>query len=148
MVFDALDLDGLGVDVQAYQQQFEFPEISVGLPQPLEIQDADVADGVLQGRPASRGIVEGVVRVARAQGTAEQPARVLLVAAMNPCPCGYLGATRRACRCSGKVVERYRRRLSGPPPHGPTQQARPRSGAVRPRRPGCRQRSRSGRCRL
>lgn len=47
-----------------FQQQFEFPEISVGLPQPLESQPLDIADGVLQGRPASRGVVEGVVRVA------------------------------------------------------------------------------------
>lgn len=47
-----------------YQQQFEFPEISVGLPLPLELQEIDIADGVLQGRPASRGVVEGIVRVA------------------------------------------------------------------------------------
>ncbi|WP_141013043.1 PEP/pyruvate-binding domain-containing protein [Nocardioides sambongensis] len=47
-----------------YQQRLEFPEISVGLPQPLEPQVLEVADGVLHGRPASRGVVEGVVRVA------------------------------------------------------------------------------------
>ncbi|WP_300399710.1 PEP/pyruvate-binding domain-containing protein [Nocardioides sp.] len=47
-----------------HQQRFEFPEISVGLPHPLEPQLLDVSDGVLQGRPASRGVVEGVVRVA------------------------------------------------------------------------------------
>jgi pyruvate,water dikinase len=47
-----------------FQQQLEFPEISVGLPQPLELQLIDRGDGVLQGRPASRGVVEGVVRVA------------------------------------------------------------------------------------
>ena len=51
-------------DALEYQQRFEFPEISVGLPQPLEHQSLDVRDGVLQGRPASRGVVEGVVRVA------------------------------------------------------------------------------------
>ena len=47
-----------------FQQRLEFPEISVGLPQPLEPQVLEVVDGVLQGRPASRGVVEGVVRVA------------------------------------------------------------------------------------
>lgn len=47
-----------------YQQRFEFPEISVGLPQPLEPHQAELVDGVITGRPASRGVVEGVVRVA------------------------------------------------------------------------------------
>jgi pyruvate,water dikinase len=51
-------------DALDYQQQFEFPEISVGLPQPLEPQPVNISDGVLQGRPASRGVVEGIVRVA------------------------------------------------------------------------------------
>ena len=48
----------------AFQQQFEFPEISVGLPEPLEVQAAQLEDGQLWGRPASRGVVEGRVRVA------------------------------------------------------------------------------------
>uniref|UniRef100_UPI002B26BA7F PEP/pyruvate-binding domain-containing protein n=1 Tax=Nocardioides sp. TaxID=35761 RepID=UPI002B26BA7F len=51
-------------DALEHQQRLEFPEISVGLPAPLEPQVLDVSDGVLQGRPASRGVVEGVVRVA------------------------------------------------------------------------------------
>ena len=55
---------------------------------------------------------EGVVRVARAQATAEQPARVLLVAAMNPCPCGLGGET--SCRCPAAARARYARRVSGP----------------------------------
>ncbi|MEM9467647.1 MAG: YifB family Mg chelatase-like AAA ATPase [Actinomycetota bacterium] len=55
---------------------------------------------------------EGVVRVARARATSEQPARVLLVAAMNPCPCGLGGET--ACRCPASVRARYARRVSGP----------------------------------
>jgi magnesium chelatase family protein len=42
------------------------------------------------------------------------PARVTLVAAMNPCPCGFLGDPARECRCPSSVVDRYRRRLSGP----------------------------------
>jgi pyruvate,water dikinase len=63
-----------------YQQQFEFPEISVGLPQPLEPQSVDVADGVLQGRPASRGVVEGIVRVAHtlAEAAALEPGEILV----------------------------------------------------------------------
>lgn len=55
---------------------------------------------------------EGVVRVARARGTTEQPARVLLVAAMNPCPCGMGGDV--GCRCPAAVRARYARRVSGP----------------------------------
>jgi magnesium chelatase family protein len=42
------------------------------------------------------------------------PARFIIVAAMNPCPCGYLGHPRRACRCTPLQVARYRGRLSGP----------------------------------
>jgi magnesium chelatase family protein len=55
---------------------------------------------------------EGVVRVARAGGTTEQPARVLLVAAMNPCPCGVGGDV--GCRCPASTRARYARRISGP----------------------------------
>jgi phosphohistidine swiveling domain-containing protein len=51
-------------NVLEYQQTLEFPETSVGLPEPLEPQPTDLGDGVLQGRPASRGVVEGTVRVA------------------------------------------------------------------------------------
>jgi len=63
-----------------YQQQFEFPEISVGLPQPLEPQTVDIADGVLQGRPASRGVVEGIVRVAHTlqEAAALEPGEILV----------------------------------------------------------------------
>ncbi|MFK7977950.1 MAG: PEP/pyruvate-binding domain-containing protein [Halioglobus sp.] len=63
-----------------YQQQFEFPEISVGMPQPLEPVEVDVADGVLIGRPASRGTVEGTVRVAHTldEAAALQPGEILV----------------------------------------------------------------------
>lgn len=57
---------------------------------------------------------DGVVRIARAQRTAVFPARFVLIGAMNPCPCGYFGDTRRACRCAPAQVERYAGRLSGP----------------------------------
>ncbi len=55
---------------------------------------------------------EGVIRVARVQGMVEHPARFLLVAAMNPCPCGMGGGI--GCRCSPSALGRYQRRLSGP----------------------------------
>jgi magnesium chelatase family protein len=56
----------------------------------------------------------GMVSVARAQRRAEFPARFQLVAAMNPCPCGYAGHPSRACTCSPGQIARYRARLSGP----------------------------------
>lgn len=56
----------------------------------------------------------GRIAIARAARRAEFPARFLLIAAMNPCPCGYFGATHRACRCSPDQVARYQSKLSGP----------------------------------
>ena len=57
---------------------------------------------------------EGAVSVARARRTARFPARCMLVAAMNPCPCGFLTDSRRPCRCSSTQVQRYLAKLSGP----------------------------------
>jgi magnesium chelatase family protein len=57
---------------------------------------------------------DGKVCIARARARAWFPARPLFVAAVNPCPCGYLGHPRLRCRCSEGVRERYRARLSGP----------------------------------
>ena len=56
----------------------------------------------------------GEVVLARARGSVRLPARVQLVAAMNPCPCGFLGHPRRACRCAPAAIARYRGRISGP----------------------------------
>jgi magnesium chelatase family protein len=56
----------------------------------------------------------GVVMVSRLKRTCEFPARFQLVAAMNPCPCGYAGDPRGRCRCTAEQVARYRRRISGP----------------------------------
>ena len=56
----------------------------------------------------------GHISVSRARRRAEFPASFQLVAAMNPCPCGYFGHPRKACRCSPEQVARYRGRLSGP----------------------------------
>ena len=57
---------------------------------------------------------EGSVTIARAARTAVFPARFMLVGAMNPCPCGFLGDTMRECRCTPQQVARYRDKLSGP----------------------------------
>jgi magnesium chelatase family protein len=57
---------------------------------------------------------EGRVTIARAARTVAFPARFVLVAAMNPCPCGYQGDTRRLCRCTPPQIDRYRGRISGP----------------------------------
>jgi magnesium chelatase family protein len=55
-----------------------------------------------------------VVTIARARATATFPANFMLVAAMNPCPCGNLTDPRKACRCSVRDIERYRQKISGP----------------------------------
>jgi magnesium chelatase family protein len=56
----------------------------------------------------------GTITIARAARRAEFPARFQLVAAMNPCPCGYLGSALRPCRCTPDQVLRYQGKLSGP----------------------------------
>ena len=57
---------------------------------------------------------DGRVTISRAAGSMTFPAEFILVAAMNPCPCGYFGDAKRECRCSPLQVERYRDRISGP----------------------------------
>jgi magnesium chelatase family protein len=57
---------------------------------------------------------EGRITVSRAARSVVFPARFMLVAAMNPCPCGYLGSAARPCRCTPLQVAKYRARLSGP----------------------------------
>jgi magnesium chelatase family protein len=56
----------------------------------------------------------GTITISRAAQRAEFPARFQLIAAMNPCPCGYLGSALRTCRCSPDQVSRYQGKLSGP----------------------------------
>ncbi len=56
----------------------------------------------------------GEVVITRSRATVRYPSKVLLVAATNPCPCGYLGSTTRHCTCRPDRIERYRSRLSGP----------------------------------
>ncbi len=75
----------------------EFPEFARGtleaLRQPLEDEE---------------------ITIARAHTTVKFPASIMLVAAMNPCPCGYLGDARKACKCSPRQIDTYVARISGP----------------------------------
>ena len=75
----------------------EFPEFSRGtleaLRQPLE---------------------DGKVSITRAAGSATFPAEFMLVAAANPCPCGYLGDPKRECKCTPRMIMKYNSKLSGP----------------------------------
>lgn len=57
---------------------------------------------------------EGRVVVSRVNGSIEFPARMMLVAAMNPCPCGFLGDSSRECTCTPVEINRYKSRISGP----------------------------------
>src|SRR5690606_27717958 len=92
-------------------------------PQPGEISLAHLGVLFLDELPEfSRQALEalrepletGKVAITRASHRLEYPARVQLVAAMNPCPCGWLGHPRRPCRCTPEQLARYRGRLSGP----------------------------------
>lgn len=56
----------------------------------------------------------GAITICRARRTVHYPARFQLLAAMNPCPCGFAGDPRRECRCSPQQAQRYRGRISGP----------------------------------
>ena len=57
---------------------------------------------------------DGFITVSRAKGTIKFPAQFMLVAAMNPCPCGYLGSDVRRCKCTPGQIERYISKISGP----------------------------------
>ncbi|CAM2790088.1 YifB family Mg chelatase-like AAA ATPase [Rariglobus hedericola] len=57
---------------------------------------------------------DGHVTISRSAGKVTLPCSFMLVAAMNPCPCGYLGDPRHECRCSPAQIQRYRARISGP----------------------------------
>ncbi|MBW7896069.1 MAG: YifB family Mg chelatase-like AAA ATPase [Opitutaceae bacterium] len=57
---------------------------------------------------------DGDVTISRSAGKVTLPAAFMLVAAMNPCPCGYLGDAKHECRCTPTQIQRYRARISGP----------------------------------
>jgi len=57
---------------------------------------------------------DGVVTISRVQGTLTFPARFILIAAMNPCPCGYATDPERSCQCTPFQIAKYQKRISGP----------------------------------
>lgn len=57
---------------------------------------------------------DGIVNVARIRKQAQYQASFMLIAAMNPCPCGFYGSSRKACRCTPQEIRRYLDRVSGP----------------------------------
>jgi magnesium chelatase family protein len=59
-------------------------------------------------------IEDGSVTISRASSTVTYPANFMLVAAMNPCPCGFLGDPKRECTCTYLQIQRYRSKISGP----------------------------------
>jgi magnesium chelatase family protein len=59
-------------------------------------------------------IEDKIVTISRAQGSLTFPANFMLIAAMNPCPCGYYGDPVKACSCSSTMVTKYQKRISGP----------------------------------
>lgn len=68
--------------------------------------------GVLEG--LRQPMEDGTVEIVRAAGHVKYPASFALIAAINPCPCGYLGHPRRECKCSDRQIAKYKHRISGP----------------------------------
>ncbi|KKR18554.1 MAG: Mg chelatase, subunit ChlI [candidate division CPR2 bacterium GW2011_GWC1_41_48] len=57
---------------------------------------------------------EGEISISRAQGSVKYPAKFILISAMNPCPCGHLGDTKKECTCSMQQITKYQTKVSGP----------------------------------
>ena len=57
---------------------------------------------------------DGMVTISRALNSTTFPANFMLIAALNPCPCGYRGDSRRSCNCTPPQIERYMSKISGP----------------------------------
>ena len=74
----------------------------------IALYRADVLDSLREP------LEDGIVRIVRAGGAVTYPCSFSLIAAMNPCPCGFLGDPKGRCHCTPDQVARYRRRISGP----------------------------------
>src|SRR5438552_1868946 len=122
---DKIDIYG----VQNLRQTFAFLRGDIGLlgcstvPNPGEVIIAHNGVLVLDELPEFKRsalevmrqpLEDGKVTVSRAAGSVTFPSEFMLVAAMNPCPCGYFGDLKRECRCGPAQVQRYRQRISGP----------------------------------
>ena len=129
LIWSAAGLDRLWPGVPPFRSPHHSASLpalvggGVGIPRPGEVSKAH--NGVLfldelgEFPPASldalrQPIEDGVVTVARAADTISFPAGFQLIAATNPCPCGFDGDHRRPCVCTDPAKDRYRRRLSGP----------------------------------
>lgn len=73
---------------------------------------AEFPRGILEA--LRQPIEDGEITVSRAQGRLTFPSKFLLIAALNPCPCGYLGHPKKPCRCSPGAILKYKKRISGP----------------------------------
>jgi magnesium chelatase family protein len=122
--------DGMGI---LRQRPFRAPHHSIsdagligggmGVPRPGEVSLAHQGVLFLDELPEfprnvleqlRQPLEEGTVMIARSAGTLTFPARLMLVAAMNPCPCGFYGDPTRECRCTPGIIQRYLAKVSGP----------------------------------
>ena len=74
----------------------------------------DAGKGIVTLESLRQPLEDGVVTVSRAKQSLDYPAKFMLVASMNPCPCGNFGSKTRQCRCTAAEIRRYVSRLSGP----------------------------------